>query len=56
MAPKLDDVLPQAKDFMEKLALAAAEGAAKAARQHEKPKPKSEYCSRNLRAFRRGAD
>jgi hypothetical protein len=35
MAPNPDDLLPTAKDFMEKLALAEAEEAAKAMRKHQ---------------------
>lgn len=48
MAPKTDDLLPSAKDFMQKLALAEADEAAKAARQREKAEAEKQALLRQL--------
>src|SRR5882672_3666952 len=48
MSPNPDDLLPTAKDFMKKLALAEAEEAEKAARQHAKAEAEKQALQKQL--------
>ena len=47
MTSKIDDLLPPAKEFMKKLALAEMEEAAKQAHKDAERRPRSRRCSTN---------